>query len=90
MATAIHRMTGLPAHRFKIPDRGRIAPGAMADLVAFDPNQVQDRATYQDPLQAPAGIVHVMVNGIMAIEDGGVKGRNAGHVLSRGGTTHGA
>ena len=83
---AVRRMTSLPARRFKIPDRGRIEPGAAADLVAFDPKQVRDCATYERPLEPPEGIVHVVVNGVFAIDDGKVTGLAAGRVLSREGS----
>ncbi|TMC25244.1 MAG: hypothetical protein E6J32_13755 [Chloroflexi bacterium] len=83
---AVRRMTSLPARRFKIPDRGRIEPGAAADLVAFDPKQVRDCATYERPLEPPEGIVHVVINGVFAIDDGKVTGLAAGRVLSREGS----
>ena len=83
MAEAVRRMTSLPAQRFNIPGRGRIVPGAAADLVAFDPERVRDRASYEDPLAPPEGIVHVMVNGTFAVENGVITGRASGRVLVR-------
>jgi N-acyl-D-amino-acid deacylase len=83
---AIRRMTSLAAQRFNIPDRGRIAPGMAADLVAFDPERISDRATYENPLAPPEGVVHVVVNGEFAIDDGEITGRAAGRVLRRTGS----
>jgi len=70
LAEAIHKMTARPAARVRLADRGRIAPGMAADLVAFDPATVADRATYTDPFQYPAGISLVMVNGAVVLRDG--------------------
>ncbi len=80
---AVRRMTSLPAQRFKIPGRGLIAPGAAADLVALDPQRIRDRATYEEPLTPPEGIVHVMVNGAFAVENGAISGRATGRVLGK-------
>lgn len=85
---AIRRITSLPARRFKIPRRGTIRPGAAADVVAFDAGRLHDRATYEDPLAPPDGIIHVMVNGVMSVQDGDLTGQWSGRVLSRG-SAHG-
>ncbi len=82
LETAIHKMTGMPAARLKLPGRGAIAPGAFADLVAFDPDRVADRATFEEPHQYPVGIPHVMVNGQWVIRDGEHTGALPGQVLS--------
>ena len=63
LETAVHRMTGLPAAVFGFADRGVIREGAVADLVIFDPETVIDRATFEDPKQAAAGIEQVLVAG---------------------------
>jgi N-acyl-D-amino-acid deacylase len=78
LATAIHKMTGEPARRLQLGDRGRIAPGAFADLVAFDPSTVEDRATFDDPHQYPVGIPVVVVNGVVTLRDGEHSGELAG------------
>jgi len=83
LTEAVRRMTSLPAWRFGLSTRGRIAPGASADLVVFDLSALSDRSAYEEPLTPPEGIVHVMVNGVLALEDGALTGRRAGEVLGR-------
>jgi N-acyl-D-aspartate/D-glutamate deacylase len=78
---AVRRMTSLPAETFRIPDRGLIAEGLVADLVAFDPATVADRATFADPVLAPVGISWVMLGGSMVIRDGEFSGDRAGRRL---------
>lgn len=80
---AVHRMTGLPARRMGLRDRGLIAPGQAADLVVLDPARVEDVATYADPHRPPTGFMHVLVNGEFALEDGSFTGVRAGRVLRR-------
>jgi N-acyl-D-aspartate/D-glutamate deacylase len=70
LETAIAKMTSVPATRLRFTDRGRIAVGAAADLVAFNPHTVADRATFENPHQYPVGIPHVIVNGEFVIRDG--------------------
>jgi N-acyl-D-amino-acid deacylase len=81
LAQAVHKMTGLPARRLGLKDRGIIRVGARADLVVFDPKLVADRATYGDPHRYPAGIEHVMVNGRLVVRDGEHTGSLPGRVL---------
>jgi N-acyl-D-aspartate/D-glutamate deacylase len=78
---AIRKMTSLPANRLKLFDRGRIAPGMTADLVVFDPNTIQDTATFAKPLSFPTGISYVLVNGKIAVDRGQSTGELAGRVL---------
>ena len=82
LARAIHKMTGLPARRLGLRDRGVIAPGARADLVVLDPRRVADRATYEDPHRYPDGIEHVLVNGRFVVKDGEHTGSLPGRVLT--------
>ena len=81
LEAALHKMTARPAARLKLNDRGAIRPGAFADLVAFNPDTVADRATYDNPFQYPVGIPHVMVTGQWVIRDGEHTGALPGRVL---------
>ena len=67
---AIHKLSGFAASRIGLADRGRITPGAAADVVVFDPATVADRATFAEPFQYPVGIRLVVVNGAPALRDG--------------------
>ncbi len=78
---AIHKMTGMPAERLALPDRGRIHRGFWADLVIFDPEIIRDRATIVDPFAPPVGISHVLVNGVITVEENDVLDPRAGQVL---------
>lgn len=78
---AIHKMTGMPAARMGLPDRGVLTEGAMADLVLFDPATVVDRATFEDPHRYPDGIELVVVNGRVAFDAEGFHDVRAGRVL---------
>ncbi len=82
---AVRKMTSLPADRIGLPDRGRIAHDAAADLVLFDAERVIDRATFEDPHQYPAGIPYVIVNGVVTVDGGEFVNARAGRVLRRGG-----
>jgi len=81
---AVRRMTGLPAARFGLLERGRLAEGAYADLVLFDPATVKDRASFAEPKQPAAGIEAVFVNGVAVWREGRVTGARPGRVLKRG------
>jgi N-acyl-D-amino-acid deacylase len=78
---AIRKMTSLPADHFGFSDRGRLTPGQAADVVVFDAARVNDRATYENPHQYPAGIVHVLVNGVAVVHNGEHTGATPGRVL---------
>ncbi|GAA4833550.1 amidohydrolase family protein [Saccharopolyspora rosea] len=79
---AVHRMTDLPARTFRIPERGRIAPGLIADLVAFDPDTVTDVGDYHDPLRPPRGIPWVCQAGHTVVADGTYLGTRRGTRLT--------
>ncbi len=79
---AVHKMTGLPARRLGLADRGVIRVGAKADLVVFDPKRVADQATYEEPHRYPTGVEHVLVNGRLVIKDGEHTGSLPGRLLT--------
>lgn len=79
---AVHKMTGLPARRLGLRDRGEIRVGARADLVVFDPRLVADQATYEEPHRYPVGVEQVLVNGRFVIKGGEHTGSLPGRVLS--------
>ncbi|MCS4116044.1 N-acyl-D-aspartate/D-glutamate deacylase [Salinibacter ruber] len=79
---AVRSMTQLSASVMGLPNRGRIQPGAAADLVVFDLDDVHDSATFRAPHQLSEGMVHVLVNGRLAIHDGTFTEARLGRVLS--------
>ena len=83
LGAAVRSMTSLPADVFGVEGRGKLVPGAVADVVVFDLEEVRDLATYTDPHQLSEGMVHVFVNGAAAIRDGAFTGERAGRVLRR-------
>ena len=83
LETAVHKMTGLPARRFGVQDRGVLEAGAMADLVLFDPETVIDTATFEQPKQPARGIELVMVNGTTIWQDGTSTGARPGRAIRR-------
>ena len=80
---AVHKMTGLPANRFRLAGRGRIAPGMRADLVVFDPERITDAATFAHPKTPATGIESVYVNGTLAWHKGRHTGARTGQVIRR-------
>jgi len=80
---AVRRMTALPAAQFGLNDRGRLHPGACADLVLFDPATIADTATFDKPKTPAAGIALVMVNGCAVWNDGRATGERPGRALRR-------
>ena len=67
---AVWKLSGAPAARFGLRDRGRVEEGCFADLVVFDAEVVQDNATYSEPHQLASGIGDVLVNGVPIIREG--------------------
>jgi N-acyl-D-aspartate/D-glutamate deacylase len=76
-------MTWDPCRRLGLRDRGRLAPGAVADLVLFDPARVRDTATYEAPWGFAEGVHAVVVNGQVAVDQGVPTGVRAGRVVRR-------
>ena len=70
LESAIHKMTGAPAARVGMRDRGLLKAGLFADITIFDPARVIDRATFEMPNQYPEGIQYVLVNGQIAVDAG--------------------
>ena len=83
LETAVWKMTGLTARNFRLAGRGTLAPGQAADVVVFDAGTVADRATYDAPTQAAAGITLVLVNGAIAWQQGQSTGARPGQVITR-------
>ncbi len=82
---AVRGMTSLPATVHRMDDRGILRAGAVADVAVFDLERVRDLATFTEPHQLSEGMVHVLVNGVLAVEDGAFTGARAGRVLRMGG-----
>ena len=84
---AIRRMTSAPAARLGLQRRGVIREGAIADLVAFSPDDVLETGTYRDPVSYPNGFFAVMTSGEIVMRDGSLTGRRPGRALRRNDTT---
>ncbi len=78
---AIRKMTSLPATSYRLRDRGVVREGAWADLIVFDPNTVQEVATFKDPHHYATGFAHVFVNGIEVVREDEHTGALAGRAL---------
>ena len=81
MEAAIRKLSALPAEVLNIERRGRLEPGYYADVVVFDPENIQDHATFVEPHQYATGMVHVFVNGEQVLEDGEHTGATPGRVV---------
>ena len=78
---AIYKLTKLPASNLKLRHRGELAPGFYGDVVIFDPAEVRDHATFDDPHRYATGVVHVFVNGEQVLRDGEHTGALPGQVV---------
>ena len=78
---AVRKLTALPADTLRVKDRGRLAPGLMADIVVFDPATIADHATYEQPHQYSTGMRHVWVNGVRVLKDGDHTAATPGRVV---------
>lgn len=87
LETAIRKMTGATAEALQLRDRGLLRPGYAADVVIFDPNDFDDRATYDDPHRYPTGDrTTVLVNGVLVVENAAHTGARPGVQLRRDAT----
>ena len=82
LADAVRRCTSAPAARVGLTDRGRVAVGAVADLVVLDPATLRDTATFEQPHQASAGVRDVVVSGRLALRDGRLTGTASGQAVA--------
>ena len=82
-AEAVHRLTGAPAVRIGLSDRGVLRAGARADVVVFDPEGFAERGTTFEPNQVATGVRDVLVNGVPTLRGGRLTGERAGEVLRR-------
>ncbi len=80
-SAAIRTMTSLPAETFNLKQRGKIAKGYYADLAIIDLQKFRDNATFTDPHLYAAGVLHLFVNGVQAIENGRPTGKRGGRGL---------
>ena len=78
---AIRKLTTLPAANLKLDRRGALKKGYFADVVIFDPETIQDHATFQEPHQYSTGVIHVFVNGEQVLKDGEHTGAKPGQVV---------
>jgi len=83
LETAVKKVTSMPAERLGIEDRGLLKPGYVADIVIFDPDGIEDTATYENPRQYPKGIRYVIVGGKVTIESGRHTGVRKGCLLRK-------
>lgn len=84
---AIRKLAALPARTMKIDRRGELKQGFYADVVVFDPDTIQDHATFLEPQQYATGMVHVFVNGVQVLKDGEHTGATPGRVVRGPGWT---
>jgi N-acyl-D-amino-acid deacylase len=78
---AIRKFSALPAQKMRLTDRGVLKQGMWADVVVFDPDQIRDMATFENPNQLAVGMIYVLVNGVPVIADGKMTNALPGKVL---------
>ncbi|HSN51486.1 MAG TPA: D-aminoacylase [Woeseiaceae bacterium] len=81
LAEAVRKLSGLPAENLRLERRGLLQAGYFADVVVFDPDTVQDHATFVEPHQYATGVLHVFVNGEQVLKDGEHTGATPGRVV---------
>ena len=77
----VHKITGMPAAKFRLEGRGLLRPGMAADVVVFDPGAIRDNASFEEPRRSPDGIHAVLVNGVPAAAGGRLTGARSGGVI---------
>jgi dihydroorotase/N-acyl-D-amino-acid deacylase len=80
---AVRKMTGMPAARLGLTDRGCVREGCVADVTIFSAERVRDVGTYADPHHYPEGIPWVIVNGVPVVDNGAFGAARPGRVLRR-------
>jgi N-acyl-D-amino-acid deacylase len=83
-------MSGYPAERLRLLDRGLLRPGMKADIVIFDPAKVQDKADFTNPHQYAEGFREVIVNGELVISNGQLTKARPGRVIRSAPSGHGS
>ena len=78
---AVRKLTSLPAGNLKIKKRGMLKPGFFADIVIFNPETIQDHATFEQPHQYASGVEHVFVNGVQVLKNGEHTGATPGRFV---------
>ena len=81
LEAAIRRLSSLPAENLKLDRRGALKPGYFADIVIFDPGEISDHATFENPHQYASGVRYVFVNGVQVLRDGEHTGAKPGQVV---------
>jgi N-acyl-D-amino-acid deacylase len=81
LASAVKKMSAMPARKLHLRDRGVLRVGGFADVAVFEPDIVADQATFASPHQYPLGIPHVIVNGVLTLRDGEHTGRRGGRAV---------
>jgi N-acyl-D-amino-acid deacylase len=87
LTDAIHRLTRLPAQNLKLKNRGCLDVGCYADIVVFDPQTIDDHATFEQPHRYATGVMQVFVNGVQVLKDGEHTGQTPGQVVRGPGWT---
>ncbi len=84
---AIRKLSYMPAENLKILKRGLLKKGYYADIVVFDPDNIEDHATFKEPHQYSTGVKHVFVNGQQVLKDGEHTGATPGRIVRGAGYT---
>ena len=80
---AVHKITGSPAKKFKLIDRGLLKPGLYADIAVWDPETITDTGDQIEPRKYPKGVNYVLVNGALVVDRNAHTGSLSGKVLYR-------